>query len=59
MKEEFDSIPVSGIRDAELALPTEVDGRWGVQINGPILGTDKKSSAYYVARCRSIPRRVS
>ena len=43
MKEEFDSIPVSGIRDAELALPIEVDGRWGVQINGPIQGTDKKA----------------
>ncbi len=41
-KEFLASIPVSGIRDAELALKIEpgANGRWGIEIKGPIKGSD-------------------
>ena len=44
-KESLSSIQVSGIRDAELALPIEPEegGRWGIEIKGPIRGSDSKA----------------
>ena len=41
-KESLSAIPISGIRDAELALVVEPsdNGRWGIQINGPLKGSD-------------------
>ena len=41
-KETLSAIPISGIRDAELALvvKNKDNERWGIQINGPIKGGD-------------------
>ncbi len=41
-KEFLSAIPISGIRDAELALTVEPgdNGRWGIEIKGPITGSD-------------------
>lgn len=45
-KETLSSIQVSGIRDAELALairPQKEGERWGIEIKGPIKGSDSKA----------------